>query len=333
MTNNKTMAISGQTVADIGEKGLLKLIFPFCHPDMVGDDAAIVPLSPDLDLVVTTDILVDGVHFSDRTTSPFDVGWRAATANLSDLAAMGAKPLGITVGLSLPKNLPVEWVEHLYQGLTACLERYDTPIVGGDICRSGVITVSITAFGQVKPEQVIRRNLAKPEDRIVITGFHGLSKAGLELLLNSRGGDFPALIRAHQRPNPRLELLPLLWEIMGETNLAGMDSSDGLADAVIQICSSSGVGAQIDRRLLPLAPDLTKMVAPETALEWALFGGEDFELVLCLPLPQADLLVKNLGAGAAIVGKITRNGSVELVDSQGIYESRVLSLEAGFQHF
>jgi thiamine-monophosphate kinase len=75
------------------------------------------------------------------------------------------------------------------------------------------------------------------------------------------------------------------------------------------------------------------MIAPETALEWALFGGEDFELVLCLPLPQADLLVKNLGAGAAIVGKITPNRSVELVDSQGIYESRVLSLEAGFQHF
>lgn len=217
--------------------------------------------------------------------------------------------------------------------MVACLQRYSTPIVGGDVCRSGVITVSITAFGQVKPQRVIRRHLAKPEDKIVITGFHGLSKAGLELLLNPVSGEFQPLIQAHQRPNPRLDVLPLLWDIVGETAVAGMDSSDGLADAVIQICRCSGVGAQIDRRLLPLSPDLTALVSPEQALEWALYGGEDFELVLCLPSAPAELLVKKLGAGAAIVGKITLGKSVELVDGRGSNEGRILSLGAGFQHF
>ena len=178
-----------QLVKDIGEQGLLKKLQSFCPGEIIGDDGAVLPTHPDKDLVVTTDVLVDGVHFSDRTTTAFDVGWRAAAANLSDLAAMGAEPLGITVGLSLPGDVLVSWVEDLYQGLTACLQQYDTPIVGGDICRSQVITVAITAFGQVLPHQVIRRSNAQVGDAIVITGLHGLSRAGLELLLHPELGN------------------------------------------------------------------------------------------------------------------------------------------------
>jgi thiamine-monophosphate kinase len=319
------------TVREIGEQGLLKILQRFCPAGIIGDDAAVLSLQVGYSLVVTTDVLVNNVHFSDRTTSPIDVGWRAATANLSDLAAMGAEPLGITVGLALTPDLAVNWVEKLYQGLTECLRPYHTPIIGGDICRSSVISLSITALGQVAKNGVIRRFNARCGDRLVITGYHGLSRAGLELLLHPETGQGlslrakETLIQAHQRPKPRLDCLPYLQEIVNNFAIAGMDSSDGLADAVIQICRCSGVGAEIDR--VPLHPALLEYVNPEQALEWALYGGEDFELVLCLPEEGARELVEKVGEGAAIIGQIVLGNEVRLG------RKRILTLEAGFQHF
>lgn len=342
--------VSSLRVRDIGEQGLLKRLQRFCPTDIVGDDAAVLP-SPESGqlLVVTTDVLVDGVHFSDRTTSPEDVGWRAAAANLSDLAAMGASPLGITVGLSIRGDVEVRWIEQLYQGISSCLNPYNTPIVGGDVCRSSVITVSITAFGQVLPNRVIRRSAAKVGDAIVVTGVHGASRAGLELLLNPGLGqnlseaERSHLIQAHQRPKPRLDVLPTLWQIVDSPlpithyplpiTIAGMDSSDGLADAIVQICRFSGVGAAIARTQIPLPPISNRLVSPEQAMEWALYGGEDFELVLCLPPEPAEALVEQLGEDAAIIGEITTGEDVWLKDSTGNYADEKLTQSRGFQHF
>ena len=232
---------------------------------MVGDDGAILTIAPQQSLVVTTDVLVDGVHFSDRTTSPFDVGWRAVAANLSDLAAMGAKPVGITVGLSLPGTTEVAWVEAVYQGMSACLEAYKTYLVGGDICRSTVVSLAITAFGEVLPQRAICRHQARPGDAIVVTGWHGLSRGGLELLLDPSLGsvltteESQLLIEAHQRPKPRLDVLPYLTAIPSEIAIAGMDSSDGLRDAIQQICQRSGVGATIERAKIEVFSGLTKL--------------------------------------------------------------------------
>lgn len=327
------------SIADIGESGLLQLLHRFCPAEIIGDDAAILAVPAGKSLVVTTDVFVDGVHFSDQTTTAEDVGWRAAAANLSDLAAMGAIPLGITVGLALPANTAVNWVESLYQGLTDCLQLYQSPILGGDACRSPTITVSITALGYVSPSRTIRRRLAQPGEAIVATGYHGLSRAGLELLLKPEFGQQLAtearkmLILAHQRPKPRLDVLEPLWTIVGDRSIAGMDSSDGLADAVVQLCRFSGTGAIIDRRSIPLAPALRQLVSPEQALEWALYGGEDFELVLCLPTELALSLVNQIGKGAAIIGQITSGNAVELIDQEGIEEKRLLTLAGAFQHF
>lgn len=333
--------LAGQdlTVADVGEQGLLQRLQAFCPPDVVGDDGAIVPVSPGKALVVTSDVLVDGVHFSDRTTRPEDAGWRAVAANLSDLAAMGATPLGITVGLALPGQTSVAWVERLYQGMVECLQRDGAAIVGGDVVRSPVVSVAITAFGEVATNQALRRSAAQVGDAIVVTGYHGGSRAGLELLLNPEAGqelsadDRTCLIRAHQRPIPRLDVLPLLREFEPGRPLAGMDSSDGLADAVIQICRMSGVGARLERQQIPIPPALRNWVGEERAIEWALYGGEDFELVLALPLDWAKWLVDRLGQGAAIVGVITRHPEVWLVDATGQFPDRPLSLASGFQHF
>ncbi|MBW4649126.1 MAG: thiamine-phosphate kinase [Kastovskya adunca ATA6-11-RM4] len=332
-----------QLVKEIGEQGLLARLQRFCPAEIVGDDAAVISYQePGQSLVVTTDVLVDGVHFSDRTTSPEDAGWRAAAANLSDLAAMGASPLGITVGLGVTGDTTVSWVEQIYQGLSDCVNHYNTDIVGGDVCRSPVNTLAITAFGQVSPQHTLRRSAAQPGEAIVVTGVHGASRSGLELLLNPELGQHLSdterreLIQAHQRPKPRLDVLPILWKVIEfqpSISPAGMDSSDGLADAVLQICRASGVGAELDYSSLPFPPALKQLVSSQTALEWVLYGGEDFELVLCLPPLLAEALVAQLGGASAIVGTITTGTDVRLRDASGVYPDEILSLRRGFQHF
>ncbi|MGK7883101.1 MAG: thiamine-phosphate kinase [Crocosphaera sp.] len=323
-------------IKDIGEQGLLKKLQSFCPHDIIGDDAAVLSLDAQKQLVVTTDVLVDGVHFSDITTPPHSVGWRAIAANLSDLAAMGASPLAVTVGLALHGELSVNWVEQVYQGMTSILAGYDTPIVGGDICRSRVTTISITALGQVNPNHVIKRSTAQPGEVIVVTGAHGMSRGGLELLLNPSLGTHLTqqqrnrLISAHQYPQPRLDLLTHLSEMMETTVITGMDSSDGLGDAVLQICALSGVGAQIESSSLPSISMISQWFGAEQALNWVLYGGEDFELVLCLAEEKAKRLVEIVGEEAKIIGKIVEEKSVILIDGE-----KQESLNSGetFQHF
>jgi thiamine-monophosphate kinase len=324
---------------DFGEAEILRRLQQFCPAEIIGDDGAVLALPPQESLVVTTDILVDGVHFSDRTMPAEKVGWRAVAANLSDLAAMGATPVGITVGLSLPPETPMPWLDQLYQGMAACLGRYHTPLVGGDLTRSPVKTVAITALGTVSPNRIIQRTAARPGDAIVVTGHHGDSRAGLELLLEpntpaAQGlavGDRQALIDAHQMPLPRLDVLdhvtalPLTWP------LAGMDSSDGLADAVLQICQCSGVGALLQAEQLPISPALRRYQPPEIAYQWALYGGEDFQLVLCLPMFAAQSLLQMLPGQGAIIGQITVDQTVAIADGTG--KKMPLSRSQTFQHF
>ena len=337
-------------ISDLGERGLLQLIQPYCLPNTIGDDGAIVHTPAGCELVVTTDVLVDGVHFSDRTTTAFDVGWRSVAANLSDLAAMGATPLGITVGLSLPPTLPVVWLEGLYQGMQACLERYGTGIIGGDLTRSSVATVAITALGAVRTDRIIKRSTAQIGDAIVVTGYHGDSHAGLQLLLDPElrqdAGNFidradlhkhrEILISAHQRPQPRLDILPLLEQLQANASqlfsVAGMDSSDGLADAIVQICQASKVGATLDRSTMPISASLSQMF-PDTALDSALYGGEDFELVLCMPELIARELVEKIGRGAAIIGQIGRSPDIILIDDLTDNSPIHLARHSAFQHF
>jgi thiamine-monophosphate kinase len=319
------------TIQSIGEQGLLKLVQRFCPADIIGDDGAVLAITPNHHLVVTTDVLIDNVHFSDRTTPPHSVGWRSAAANLSDLAAMGATPIGLTIGLGLPADTSVAWVEGLYEGIQDCLRQFGGAIVGGDLARSSVRTIAITAFGQVKPSHVLTRSTAQVGDAILVTGYHGSARAGLELLLHSDSGhdlavvDRQVLVRAHQYPTPQLAVIAELGD-----RAAGMDSSDGLADAVLQICRSSQVGAILDQSAIPIAPALQRYNS-EQAIDWALYGGEDFELVLCLSPDAAQALLPKLPIGAAIIGQITAATAVELRQRSG--EVEMLNFDRGFQHF
>lgn len=330
------------TVKSLGEQGLLKIFRQYCS-ELVGDDAALMGETfADRQMVVTTDMLVDGVHFSDRTTSPEDVGWRAAAVNLSDLAAMGAKPWGLVMSVGLPPDTEIAWIEGVYCGFSECLRTYGTELVGGDTVRSPVRTLSVTAFGQVPKNQVIQRHTARVGDAIVMTGLHGLSKAGLELLLNEKLqekllapmqiGDrslagqelVKAICNYHQRPIPRFDAIHLLHKILQEENqlsgfpLSGMDSSDGLADAIAQICRASNVGAKIYWDALPI-PELVQILAGDRALDWVLYGGEDFELVLCMPLDLAEKFVKLLSR-AVIIGEIVEGNQLDGLDMRSAFQ-------------
>ncbi|AFY68619.1 thiamine-phosphate kinase [Thalassoporum mexicanum PCC 7367] len=315
-----------QTVKDVGERGLIKLLRRYCS-DRVGDDAALMgAMPPGYELVVTTDVLVNGIHFSETTTSAEDVGWRAAAVNLSDLAAMGATPWGVTIALGLTAATSIDWVERVYGGFTDCLQKYQTELVGGDTVRSPVITLSVTAFGQVQSNRAILRSNAQVGDAILITGAHGLSRAGLEILLhpekaNSLSAEQIAkLHRAHQRPQPRLDVPELIWQ--HSDRAAGMDSSDGLADAIVQICEASGVSARLDWQAIPIPTEIELVAGSKAkAIDWLLYGGEDFELVLCMPRSAAIALTQKLEE-AAIIGEIVA-GDI----------NQDLDLSQSFQHF
>jgi thiamine-monophosphate kinase len=309
-----------ETVHDRGESGLLQLIQPYCS-NLVGDDGAVLAKIASHP-IVTTDVLVDGVHFSDRTTPAHSVGWRSVAANLSDLAAMGARPIGITVGLALPPETPIQWVEELYQGMKDCLDRFGGSILGGDLVRSPVRMVSITALGQAANPML--RSTAQAGDVLVVTGYHGASKAGLEHLLHPDKtpiGVNPApFVQAHQYPMPRVDTLSYLAD-----RVAGMDSSDGLADAVVQIAQSSQLGAQLWG--LPMHPDLKHY---DCAWDWTFYGGEDFELVLAMAPAAAERFVQQV-PGSLVIGELTQAGAIVWLDQEGGRSQ--LQTQSSFQHF
>jgi len=334
---------SGEQLAQLGEWELIRRLGAFAAPGRFDDDAALLMPPPGKALVVNTDVLVEGVHFSDATTDPGDVGWRAAAANLSDLAATGCLGcLGITVGLTAPGSTPWRWVESVYDGLQQALQTHGGELLGGDCSGGSQRQLAITALGAVDPARAIQRRDGKPGDLLVASGPHGLSRLGLALLLNEAAKNLdqevPAdlqdrAIRAHQRPRPRFDVVEELHRSQPADSpwrVGGTDSSDGLVAAADAIAAASGCTAVLDRSRLPLDP---AMAALPHAEAWCLAGGEDFELVLALDPAWAQALCTRL-AGCQVIG--------ELKATEGSASSRVVWLEgyepvgaalSGYQHF
>lgn len=296
-------------LADLGEWGLIERLGAFAPPGQFDDDGALVHADGDGSLVVTTDLLLEGIHFSDTTMGPEDLGWRAAAANLSDLAAMGCHAVvGLTVGLAAPKTTPWAWVEGVYGGLSQALAEYGGDLLGGDCSGGPQRLLAITALGRLNPIQPIRRGAGRPGDWVVSSGDHGLSRLGLALLQGELElPKAPALaaraIAAHRRPRPRLDGPAALAASQppGEPwRVAGMDSSDGLAQAVATIARRSHCQAVLERSRLPLAAAMADLPQAE---RWCLGGGEDFELVLALAPAWAEALVEQL-EGAQVIGRL-----------------------------
>jgi thiamine-monophosphate kinase len=324
----------GPNLADLGEWELIRRLGAFAPPGQFADDGALISLVGDPSLVVNTDVLVEGLHFSEATTGPADVGWRAAVANLSDLAAMGCtEVVGLTVALVAPAATPWRWVEGVYGGLAEALASYGGILLGGD-CSSGTERLlAITAIGQlaaslqdgaVEVTGPIRRRDGRPGDLLVSSGPHGLSRLGLALLQSPNGSLATSLdgalraraIQAHRRPRARMDAVrALIASRPGATTwrVGGCDSSDGLAAAVTTLAAASGCGASLNRAALPLDPAMATLAEAEA---WCLGGGEDFELVVALDPNWALALVEAL-PGCGVIGALVEGSRGALCWSEG----------------
>ena len=302
-----------ETLRSLGESELIRRLAQFAPARQLDDDTADLPASSQRQ-VINTDLLVEGVHFSDATTSAEDVGWRAAAVNLSDLAASGADSVvGLTVGLVAPGETAWTWVDGVYRGLQTALDRYGGVLLGGDCSSGQQRMLAVTAIGTLGPLRLLR-SAARPGDWLVTSGPHGLSRLGLALLQNEPCLSGLALDRdlcaaatlQHQRPTPRLDALKRLIACKPSAlpwRAGGTDSSDGLLQALKVISATSHCQIQLDPTALP-----QHRAWPNAApfQEWCLDGGEDFELVLSLPPSWAQAWLQqqpdSLWIGEAVEG-------------------------------
>lgn len=276
------------------EQELIKIIKNELNSKFIGDDCAYLK---DLGIVITQDSLVEDVHFTRNLISPYELGYKSVMVNLSDIAASGAIPLYLTVSLSLPKNISADFVKDFYIGLKNAAGT--VKIVGGDITGADKIFISITAIGSDRMRKISSRKNAKIGQKVVVSGNHGSSAAGLNLMLN---GDFDRnnkFIKSHLMPNARLDFSK---QIAGniDYDYAMMDTSDGLADALIAISEESKVKIKVNFNKIPYDKDLEKL---KDWKNFVLFGGEDYELVATLNKPAEDMVV---------IGEIVEGNGVEL---------------------
>ena len=281
----------------------------------VGDDCAILRLAPGERLATSVDTMVAGVHFPDDMF-PEDVGFRAVSVAASDLAAMGARPLGMTVALTLP-DADELWLHAFSQGLAAAVSAYDVPLVGGDTTR-GPLTITVQVLGGLPAKQALLRGGARVGDAVYVSGYLG-DAAGALALLAGEWQTLPDhaeyLLERFNRPRARLQLGQLLLASAS----AAIDISDGLLADAGHIAAASGVKIVIDPALLPISPALASHASPGQVQRWALAGGDDYELCFCLP------------PGQAAPDGCTRVGSVEA--GAGVDCGPGIDIQAGYQHF
>ena len=262
----------------------------------IGDDTAILAPPPGRHLLLTTDLLAEGVHFDLHTTSLEDVGYKAAVANLSDIAAMGGTPHALAVSIAIPSSGTVAGTTRLYRGLMAACRPFGVSLVGGDTSasRHGLF-LSITLTGYVASHQALRRDGARVGDLLYMTGTIGDSLAGLQLLhTRIRKGiarkDIRYLIARHHRPTPRIQAGQLLAAHRLAT--AAIDVSDGLSGDLRHICEQSGVGVEVNAAALPLSRACRAYAEATKAdpVQLALRGGEDYELLFTVPAAKRAML-------------------------------------------
>jgi thiamine-monophosphate kinase len=310
-------AKSQKSAKDSGEDRLIARYFkPIVrHPGALGltDDAAMLTLPPGQTLVVTADAIVGGVHFF-PDDAPDAIARKALRVNLSDLAAKGAKPAGFVLTLALPKGVGDGWLKGFARGLGADAKTYDCPLFGGDtVTTPGPVAISITAFGTVPTNTMIRRSGARVGDHVIVTGTIGDAALGLKLRKERGKAKRWKLDAAMQRHLLARYLVPqprnALAEALRLHASAAMDVSDGLAGDLGKLCRASGVGAEVEVARVPLSKAaLAVLVADPKATETMLTGGDDFEVVATVPprkLKSFLAAARRTGVPATGIGRIT----------------------------
>ncbi len=323
-----------ETVRDVGEFGLISRL---CHdfiyrPESVilgaGDDGAVYRPPLDRDEVISTDTMVEGIHFTEKTMAPEDVGWKLCIANFSDMAAMGAAPRELVVAVSLPASLSVEWISRCYDGIREACAAYGVNLLGGDVTgsRQGVVLTG-TVVGAVPKGGAVTRSGARVGDVVFLTGTVGDAAAGLAALLAGDGEIFPDIVRRHQRPTAAVQTA----DILREAGVHALDDvTDGVASEAHEIAEASGVDLVLDAEKIPMAPE-TKCAAEiygTTAMAYALSGGEDY--VLLGTMAPEDFAAVCERAGLIAVGHVAEGcGCVFLQEENDL---RVLE-KSGYNHF
>ena len=294
----------------------------------VGDDAALLAVPAGQQLVACVDTLVDGRHFPVGTRAD-DVGWRALAVNLSDLAAMGATPAWATLALTLPEA-DEDWLEGFVSGFAVLANAHSVALVGGDTTK-GPLAITVQALGTVPAGQAIRRSGARPGDLVYVTGWPGDAAAGLALLqgrLEGQGANRAALETKFRRPEPRVAFGTRLRGVAS----ACIDVSDGLAADLGQLCTASAVGARIRAAELPLSRAIYALAGEARARDWALGGGDDYELLFTVPPEARGRLAAASGALGApachCIGEIVAGRGVHVIGERG-----ELPLPRGWDHF
>jgi thiamine-monophosphate kinase len=321
-------------VSELGEFGLIDLLAKMLGGGDerlligIGDDAAAWQGDDSIQLA-SVDSFIQGVHFTPETTPWPDVGGKALAVNLSDIAAMGGIPRYALVSLALPDDSEVEDVTALYNGMLKLGKQYGVSIVGGDISRAPLVAVTITILGSSPTKKMLTRSSARPGDIVAVTGSLGAAAAGMELLKSKRKLDPEADTRlkdAFLHPTPRIAEGLLLVEQGVKT---AIDISDGLVADLGQICKASQVGARIEVERVPVEPTV-KTVFSEKALELALSGGEDYELLFTASSEIIERVKKAASVPVTAIGEITAGKGVSLTDKEG--KSFELA-KAGWEHF
>jgi thiamine-monophosphate kinase len=332
------------TLKEIGEFGFIKKISRGClmRPDnivkAIGDDAAAFKTDPGLLSLVTTDLLVERIHFLRDAITGFDLGYKSLAVNLSDIAAMGGTAREAFVSIAIPENCPLDYLEDVYRGMKDLAAKYEVNILGGDTTRSTIdLILNVAVHGTVPESEMLCRDAAQVGDIVFSTGFLGDSKAGLHLILNDLAADtddLEALRKAHLLPEPHLHEGRFLAKF--PTVHAAIDTSDGLSADLGHILEESRVGVRLDAHQIPRSANLQKFCERFNfdSLAYALSGGEDYTLLVTAAGESADQIAREFQdqfkRPLYTIGEITDSGKMELAWPDGSIKTIT---STGWDHF
>lgn len=303
----------------------------------IGDDCALIPWQGDKSLLVTTDMLIEDIHFLRDRIPPQDLGHKALAVNLSDIAAMGGKPGSCYLSLGIPPEIEVEWLDEFFVGLRQLAQRWDVKLLGGDTTKSpGPLVINLTVLGEVENRYVKLRSLARPGDIIAVTDRLGDSAGGLLMLLEGRQPDaeLAPLLLAHHRPSPAL--VEGAWLARQEGVHALMDVSDGIDSDLQRIMERSLCGAEVFLEKLPVSTELTAAAGRFgwQALELAAAGGEDYCLLVTVSPDKFEEIKRGfqeiMGRPLYDIGRIT---AADTGLSYFLAGQAVKLGKTGFNHF
>ena len=332
------------TLKEIGEFGFIKKISRGClvRPDniikAIGDDAAAFTVDSEKVSLITTDLLVERIHFLRKAISGFDLGYKSLAVNLSDIAAMGGEAREAFVSIAIPEDCPLDYLEAVYDGMKDLAAQFDVNILGGDTTSSKEdLVINIVVYGLVFKEELLCRDAARPGDIIFSTGYLGDSKAGLHLILNDIAIDseeMQALYRSHVLPQPHLHEGRFLASQPGIR--AAIDTSDGLSSDLGHIAQESKVGATLYSAKIPVSDFLKKFCDRFgfDPVEFALSGGEDYTL-LCTAAPEeaekiTEKFQNQFNRPLFRIGEINANNRLQIICPDG---TTTPITPSGWNHF